>query len=919
MAAFSFLIQSDDPIGPEKPPLNFQQISGLRRSGSPAASTQASAQDATFKSVVTGNGLNIPMLVRAGTQTLTFTGGCAAKPVSGETRFPIDAATGLTAFVTEVPVTSTAGCGETIDVNLSIPAQFEAGHLQGLFDIGGVDEVSARVRLIDANIFNTSRPLVPAAATPSVPWQLNSVPVGDHRVEAFAIIDNNLGFLRLPRTEGANGRTSVVDGQVEDLGSTFVARPHVVTGAVQLYDPAGLTDLRHLVTHALTGFGDDTTTHMRAEGVAAQAVGGGGDGAGGFARAVAQGSYDSSLGRADLNYSLRIAGLSPRDGAVDGSEALTTPWRIHRTWVRISAPDVNRQNVEITPRDDLRFDAVPDGSDEAPTQPMCFGQINLTMLSQPDIVLLYEPRLNVAGTGLATPSDDVPGAGYSLHRALATAEPRNSQDRTSEVTVRATLPEGLSYDVTPGVRLVTPDASSDTQVLLEPLQVPADGELGCGHVVGQCIEINETDGSYTGLTIAVAPNIPYCHSTGQLALEIAVDSDGQDVDSFRTRVLTDAANPLVVADEFHCGPCGPDPTENVTFSLPPGEYSLEVTAEAGVGTCTARYDAPLMVPSEPLTLQCASDTIEIDLDPGQDTIAADDSQIADQLSAATSGGCGFDIAVSDDRPEEFPVGDTVVTFETPSGLGCQTTVTVRANDNRQIAFISGETLRVHEIGTGDLVLGVAVPSLARTTSFSADGNKIGIAPAGPGNAALIFDFDNAAFTSVAGPTGSGVAFNPIDSRIIGIVTSPSAEVYELLLDRPGQNLTTPIGGAPAISTPVAAWSQDGQRIGFLFTVPTAPATPGSSPYRIAFREFLVGPQGFTISANQSVVRAPPRHEVFELVYLASGERVYSSTSGLHRITSNTIDRSADPACLPWELRSTSATSGSVPPPPMPRR
>ncbi len=29
MAAFSFLIQSDDPIGPEKPPLNFQQISGL--------------------------------------------------------------------------------------------------------------------------------------------------------------------------------------------------------------------------------------------------------------------------------------------------------------------------------------------------------------------------------------------------------------------------------------------------------------------------------------------------------------------------------------------------------------------------------------------------------------------------------------------------------------------------------------------------------------------------------------------------------------------------------------------------------------------------------------------------------------------------------------------------------------------------
>ena len=31
MAAFSFLIQSDDPIGPEKPPLNFQQISGLHR------------------------------------------------------------------------------------------------------------------------------------------------------------------------------------------------------------------------------------------------------------------------------------------------------------------------------------------------------------------------------------------------------------------------------------------------------------------------------------------------------------------------------------------------------------------------------------------------------------------------------------------------------------------------------------------------------------------------------------------------------------------------------------------------------------------------------------------------------------------------------------------------------------------------
>jgi len=849
--------------------------------GSPLISDQSGAGNVAFLPVLTSTGLDIPFLARAlgAAQPLTIGASCFAQPVEGEERFPVDSDTGLTSFTIEIPLTTELACGAEADIDLEIPVVFNAGNVTGLFDISGETETATQVRYETMNMFSTSPPAVPADEVPTEPWELESVLVGEHSLFGQARVAGNRKMLRLPFTRGANGLVTIAEGETTDLGSRFVALPHRLSGEYQLYDPAGLTDLAHLQTEDFTNFDQKITSYQQAEGLEFQAIGGG-DGVGGLSRTVFESDYDAGEGRYDLEYELLIAGLSPVGGAADGTSALMTPWRVNRSFFRFVSPDGNHQNVFVNPRDDLSYDAVPGGEDGIPAQQICFGQHNLTLRSDADQLLIYRPRSDLNSGGEVIGSADLPGAGYTFYDSDISGEPRDVDDRADEVTIRATLPEGLEYTFRPRVRLVPADGN-ETEATLEDFEIQT--ALGCGQVVGHCLEINDVEGSYSGLTIGVEPQLPYCNATGSLDFDIVVDSTGQDVNYLRTRVFSEETD-VIVAEELHCTGCSPDP--EYTFSTPAldsGNYRIEIDALTAGGTCEGGFLAPFTVPDEPLSLQCADD-FEFTLPGGADSIHANDPAIADVLTASTSGGCGFDVEIADDRPAEFVAGDTTVTFAA-AGLTCQTTVTVEAYEDVQIAFIEGDTLRVFGIWTGDLISNVSIDGLASTTSFSADGERIAMAPAGEGNSALLYDFGSGDLDSVAGERGVATSFSPVDSDHVAIVSWEGNDLT-LSVHTPSGVFQDQFPAGPDSSTPAIAWNATGDRIGVMRTTAYTPPA-SSSIYRTVYREYVFDGGSLTIDPDQTfadqVVPPPGRHEPFELAFVSGGMPIYTSAAGLMRV------------------------------------
>ena len=857
--------------------------------GSPSLSLQASAGDADLRETLTGDGLDIPLLARGlgAQQPLTLRADCLAKPVAGEERFPMDPDTGLTALVMEGGVALELACGDSQDVVLEVPVSFGAGNLTGFFDISGEDESQTEVRFEVAANLSTAPDPVPADQVPTDAWELNSMPVGDFSIYAQALVADNRKLLRLPFTKGANGLVTIAENQTTELGARFVARPHRLTGQYQLYDPAGLTDLVHLQTGDFASFGSTATAFMQAEGLAFQGLGGG-DGVGGLARSVFDGTYDASLGRSDLSYELLIGGLSPINGALDGTSALTTPWRVNRSFFRFVAPDDNRQDLWINPRDNLSYNAVSGGADAVPLQQICFGQHALTLRSDPEQFLLYSPRADIDSSGEVAGSADLPGAGYSLSDSDVFGFPRNLNDRADEATLRATLPEGLVYTIHPNVRIVTPDGS-DTRVNLQSFET--QGALTCGQVVGHCLEINDVEGSYSGLTIGVDPELPYCNDTGNLEFGIVVDSTNQDVNYLRTRVFSqEGAGDQVVAETFHCAPCGPNPEYSFSAPLTAGAYRLQIDAGSGTGTCEATFEAPFVVPEEPLALHCPDD-FQVTLPGEAQSISSADPLIADPLVASTSGGCGFEVPIADDRPAEFLQGETIVNFSA-AGLSCATTVTVLGYGGAQIAFLTGETLRVHDIATGDVVHSLAMPGLAHTTAFSADGRRIAVAPAGAGNAALLYDFDSGNFEAVPGDPGVAVSFSPVDSANVAIVAY-QANQFTLSVRTPGGVSSDTFIAGPDASMPAVAWSPDGDRIALVRTTAYTTVSTPTILYRVRYKEYAFDGQNLQADPQASfnaVITPPPvRHEPFELVFVPGASPVYSSTSGFLRVLSDTVE------------------------------
>jgi hypothetical protein len=178
-----------------------------------------------------------------------------------------------------------------------------------------------------------------------------------------------------------------------------------------------------------------------------------------------------------------------------------------------------------------------------------------------------------------------------------------------------------------------------------------------------------------------------------------------------------------------------------------------------------------------------------------------------------------------------------------------------------------------------------VNDLASTTSFSADGERIAVAPAGEGNSALLVDVGDYDSFPVPGDRGVATSFSPVDSDHVAIVSWEGNDVT-LSVHTPSGVFQDQFLAGPDSSTPAIAWNASGDRIGVMRTTAYTPVA-SSTLYLTIYREYVFDGGSLTLdygpTFRDAVVPPPGRHEPFELAFVSGGMPVYSSAAGLMRV------------------------------------
>lgn len=230
------------------------------------------------------------------------------------------------------------------------------------------------------------------------------------------------------------------------------------------------------------------------------------------------------LGQGRYGASMPIFGLSPADGAADGSDTGVIEWTHGRTKLHLASEN-HDVGVDFQTRVLERFLNAVEPHYQAVENEMCFGRYRLRVQSADDIVFTRgatrllggSETLDVDANGDPVPYERV--SGEIVRADLPPAEQRNFID------IDALLP---AYTVYQGAfRSAVADAPTDdeatmTEVAFErTIAMPLNGEpLGCGVEVADCITADGTG----ALSVTAPDRIEVCANVAP-SIDFTVRSD----------------------------------------------------------------------------------------------------------------------------------------------------------------------------------------------------------------------------------------------------------------------------------------------------------------------------------------------------------------------------------------------------------
>ncbi len=873
---------SDEDLGLLLPAVACSVVAKVVEGGGSPSPQAYSGAYAGLVSEMANGGMTVPMLVRGSGQPITFSAGCIAKPTEEDSGF-VTGASGFTVFPLPPQLASTessANCGEDLALTISIPVLRQSGGIKGLFDLSGVMEDSAEVRIKDLDsVFKAEPDPVASNAIPTNPWEIPSAPVGEYGLYARALLEGKRHYIEFPHRDTHNGKVNVVDGMSTDLKTSFVAQPHVQAGQMRLFDPSENTDLGLLTLEPFDRLNDATSTSfISARGVSEQGntCMDGGFGTGGKARNVLSGSFNNNVEWL-LDFELYLTGLSPLEGNPDGSDMRCTPWEMDQLHLVINDTTSGiRQRNRINLLDNLGVEAQAGDSQIYPEPlEMCFGQLELDIVANQGVGSIHSPTLSVHSTGLPTSANgDLLSTAYSLDRGFVSAPPRNNEESAGLVHLRATLPERIQYRLDATVDLVSTGGVTTSDVELESLVLPAGGQLACGAIEKACIEVNDPSGTSNPLSISVAPQSAYCQQDGDLNLSVEIHSGNAEV-SFASAELFAVGNQTPLPGGTECAPCGASPTLTPGLNnLAPGNYELHASAFSETGLCSAELVHVFQVATQPVGLSCPPAPEPIQLAVGEDSIAGDDPLIESLLNLPITGGCSdIDYSREDNRPDEFFPGTTLVTVSTPaSEASCEVPISVTAASVQGLVYMVGETAQYFDMSLGLTTLSTVVDTDSLRSRVSVDGSRALFVPAGSNAAGLVFDFENNSFQSLPGERGVWGRFDPANPERLATISNSSdpdaIPEYNLVLHQGGTTQSIFIAGNdPLISEPRLAWRPDSGEIIVAYTRRNQTSALTDPDYRLVLKSYPLNNGSLGAPYTISHTLPTPREELSDIAYL----------------------------------------------------
>lgn len=702
-----------------------------------AISQQASTgpQDLPIADLRSPAGVQIRLLLRGDASSLRLDGSCRITIPPGEFGFPVDSGNVAT-FAAAVDGLSSPACGVDENFDLSIPIErFEPASLTGMFDVNGLSEAQASIRIKNEATGISDSETAPLFADGNIPtrgdfsgsyWRFDSVQPGNYTVQASALEEQGRCGFRLPYAAGLS-LLQIGAGNDKDLDATFVAVATFACGQIGLWDPENRTQLASMNSNPLIGHIDFGRSYVEAKGDS-NVVTGGRSGFGAASIAQYQGSFDISTGLGSFGYALILTGLSPEDeeAATDGSDMLPVAWNVTGTTLRWSG--ANRESLRLLFNRELRFTArspadLAEESDPTaespcaglmdhsggveatvPRQDICFGEVRAHFHIDETVGTFYEPRLFFQESFLSSSDTYVAGVNYNVASGLATGPPETPAGATSPATVWAVLPEGIQHHLNPEVSFKAADGTLSTFDDLPVVEVPSAGTLGCSEIVGICLLFEGGGGDAAVVTVGLDPDLSTCVQDGSGSeYQVVVEPPGTPLDYV---TVTIGSQTQTLCSSCVAGPGLSFDLSDPFWNLSPGNHDLQVLV--GAGGCEASIEKNLVIFEQELQIECEAD-VDVFLSPGQSEVQ--ESQIHDRLGATVSGGCGVTGVTEDDRPQVFPLGTSTVLFN-HGEVSCQQNVNV-LESSRQIAYADGDQVVVRRLEDGAIQYQVSLPSPQR--------------------------------------------------------------------------------------------------------------------------------------------------------------------------------------------------------------